>query len=196
MITLIRKAIPTDLDRLMEIFSIARRFMQTTGNPNQWINGYPQRELIAQEIEADHCYAVENESGIIIATFCFIQGPDPTYAYIEDGQWPNDRPYYVIHRLASDGTCPGIGKYCFDWCFQQFPCLRADTHADNKVMQHVLTKNGFTRCGIIYVSNGTHCLSERLNIQRILTECRVLCLAFRLFPVIFCIFATQFSITN
>ena len=152
MITLIRKAIPTDLDRLMEIFSIARRFMQTTGNPNQWINGYPQRELIAQEIEADHCYAVENESGIIIATFCFIQGPDPTYAYIEDGQWPNDRPYYVIHRLASDGTCPGIGKYCFDWCFQQFPCLRADTHADNKVMQHVLTKNGFTRCGIIYVS--------------------------------------------
>ncbi|WP_278504182.1 GNAT family N-acetyltransferase [Phocaeicola barnesiae] len=155
MITLIRKAIPTDLDRLMEIFSIARRFMQTTGNPNQWINGYPQRELIAQEIEADHCYAVENESGIIIATFCFIQGPDPTYAYIEDGQWPNDRPYYVIHRLASDGTCPGIGKYCFDWCFQQFPCLRADTHADNKVMQHVLTKNGFTRCGIIYVSNGT-----------------------------------------
>ena len=76
MITLIRKAIPTDLDRLMEIFSIARRFMQTTGNPNQWINGYPQRELIAQEIEADHCYAVENESGIIIATFCFIQGPD------------------------------------------------------------------------------------------------------------------------
>ena len=155
MISYIRKAVPEDLDRLMEIFSIARRFMQTTGNPNQWINGYPQRELIAKEIDTDHCYVVENESGKLIATFCFIKGPDPTYSYIEDGEWPDDSPYYVIHRLASDGSCRGIGKYCFEWCFRQFPCLRADTHADNKVMQRILTENGFRRCGIIYVSNGT-----------------------------------------
>lgn len=155
MISHIRKAVPEDLNRLMEIFAIARRFMQTSGNPNQWINGYPQRELIAQEIKSGNCYVVENESGNLIATFCFIKGPDPTYAYIEDGEWPNDRPYYVIHRLASDGSCRGIGKYCFNWCYSQSPCLRADTHADNQVMQRILTGNGFKRCGIIYVSNGT-----------------------------------------
>ena len=33
--------------------------------------------------------------------------------------------------------------------------LRADTHADNKIMQHLLEKNGFTRCGIIHVADGT-----------------------------------------
>jgi hypothetical protein len=46
----IRKATLDDLDRLMEIFEEARRFMCRTGNPNQWINGYPQRELIQEEI--------------------------------------------------------------------------------------------------------------------------------------------------
>ncbi len=30
--------------------------------------------------------------------------------------------------------------------------LRADTHADNKIMQHLLEKNGFTRCGVIHVA--------------------------------------------
>ena len=29
--------------------------------------------------------------------------------------------------------------------------LRADTHADNKIMQHLLEKNGFARCSIIHV---------------------------------------------
>ena len=29
--------------------------------------------------------------------------------------------------------------------------MRIDTHTDNKVMQKLLTKLGFQRCGIIYV---------------------------------------------
>ena len=33
--------------------------------------------------------------------------------------------------------------------------LRADTHADNKIMQHLLEENGFTKCGIIHVEDGT-----------------------------------------
>ena len=81
----IRKATLDDLDRLMEIFEEARRFMCRTGNPNQWINGYPQRELIQEEIEASHCYVCVTEDGRAVATFCFIQGPDPTYARIETG---------------------------------------------------------------------------------------------------------------
>lgn len=110
----IRKATLDDLDRLMEIFEEARRFMCRTGNPNQWINGYPQRELIQEEIEASHCYVCVTKDGRAVATFCFIQGPDPTYARIENGEWRDDSPYYVIHRLASDGSCKGIGKLCVD----------------------------------------------------------------------------------
>lgn len=151
----IRKAVEHDLDNLMRIFDTARQFMVRSGNPNQWINGYPQRELIAGEIESGHCYVCESETGQVVATFCFIPGPDPTYSYIENGDWPDNRPYYVIHRLASDGTCKGIAKLCFDWCFSRYPCLRVDTHAENKVLQHLLAENGFRRCGIIYLKNGS-----------------------------------------
>lgn len=152
----IRKAVPADTDRLMQIFAIAREFMKSSGNPNQWINGYPQEELIKNEIEQGHCFVcVNNDDGMVVATFCLIQGPDPTYSYIEDGAWPDNEPYYVIHRLASDGSVKGITGFCIDWCHGMSSCLRADTHHDNKVMQHLLEKNGFERCGIIYVANGT-----------------------------------------
>ena len=29
-----------------------------------------------------------------------------------------------------------------------------DTHRDNAVMQHVMEKNGFKKCGIIYLLSG------------------------------------------
>lgn len=151
----IRLAEAHDLDRLMEIFEAARTFMVSVGNAHQWINGYPQRELIAGEIAASHCYVCTTESGDIVGTFCFIQGPDPTYARIEDGNWLDGEPYYVIHRLASDGSYRGVAAQCIDWCRNRSANLRIDTHADNKVMQHILEKQGFVRCGIIYVANGT-----------------------------------------
>ena len=124
----IRPSQLSDLDRLMEIFDHARKFMASVGNGNQWINGYPQRELIAKEITDGHCYACENEHGKIIGTFCFVPSPDPFYAIIEDGAWLNDDPYYVIHRIASDGSHKGIGDICLNWCAKQYPSLRADTH--------------------------------------------------------------------
>ena len=161
----IRLAVREDIDRLMAIFERARAYMKSTGNANQWINGYPQRELILREIEEEHCFVCVNQDGLVIATFCFIKGEDPTYAYIEEGEWPSDEPYAVIHRLASDGSQQGIAAECIDWCGRQIDCLRADTHADNKVMQHLLEKHGFVKCGIIYVANGTPRIAYQKSVR-------------------------------
>ena len=163
----IRPAVAGDVERLMAIFDRARDYMRSTGNANQWINGYPQRELIVKEIEAAHCFVCVNKEGTVVATFCFIKGEDPTYAYIEDGEWPSNEPYAVIHRLASDGSQQGIAAECLEWCEQQIDCLRADTHADNKIMQHLLEKQGFQRCGIIYVANGTPRIAYQKSIKRL-----------------------------
>ena len=51
----IRQAALTDLDAIMPLFDAARAFMIKAGNPNQWINGYPERKLIESEIEQGHC---------------------------------------------------------------------------------------------------------------------------------------------
>ena len=147
----IRRAKAEDLYRLMEIYAIARRFQCETGNPTQWV-GYPPRSLIEEDIRSEVSYVCE-EKGQIVGVFALFPGEDPTYGYI-DGAWLNLLPYSTIHRIASDGSCRGVARFCFDWCLQQHSNVRIDTHADNKVMQHILKQYGFTHCGTIYLENG------------------------------------------
>ena len=154
---IIRKSGLEELDNLMAIYSRARQFMQETGNGNQWINGYPS------DIENGYSYVCLDAENEIVATFYFRIGEDPTYARIDDGKWLNDEPYGVVHRLAGLGKVKDVGSYCLQWCFEQIPNIRVDTHHDNVVMQHILKKNGFLPCGIIYVSNGT----PRIAFQKI-----------------------------
>ena len=103
-------------------------------------------------------------NGQMQAVFAFVLGEDPTYQTIEDGQWLNDTlPDGTLHRLASAGESKGVGKAVVEWCLEHCESLRADTHADNKVMQHLLESEGFTRCGIIHVADGT----PRIAYQRL-----------------------------
>ena len=46
----IRKANLNDVDEIMRIYAAAKAFMIETGNKSQWVNGYPQRELIESDI--------------------------------------------------------------------------------------------------------------------------------------------------
>lgn len=151
----IRKANTEDMDSIMEIYAVARRFMQETGNGNQWINDYPSREQIMNDIKKEGCHVCVSEEGEILGVFYFKVENDPTYAKIYDGKWPNDLPYGVAHRMASARKQKGIADFCLGWCFTQCGNMRVDTHHDNKVMQTILRKNGFTPCGTIYIANGT-----------------------------------------
>lgn len=142
-----------EIDAILQIYDIAKQYMVASGNPNQWNSTYPERQLLLKDIEMGQLY-VYKENGVIHGVFAYIQGDDPTYAYIEDGAWLNDKPYGTIHRLASDGSIKGIFKECVDFCLAKCENLRADTHRDNHTMQHLLEKYNFQRCGIIYLSNG------------------------------------------
>lgn len=157
-----RGAVRGDLDQILKIYARARDYMAENGNPTQWKNGYPTRELLEEDIDTNRLF-VYMVNGQMEAVFAFILGPDPTYAVIEDGQWLNDTlPYGTIHRLASAGKCKGVASKVIEWCLEHCESLRADTHADNKIMQHLLEANGFTRCGIIHVADG----SPRIAYQR------------------------------
>ncbi len=150
----IRPSRQEDLPVMLEIYEEARRFMQDTGNPTQWNGNYPEAGLLMHDIELGNSFVVE-ENAQVIATFALIIGEDPTYRVIEDGAWLNENPYGTVHRLAARTAVHGVANYVFDWCKGKVDNLRADTHEDNKVMQHILEKNGFVRCGRIYVADGT-----------------------------------------
>ena len=158
---MIRNARPEEIDKIMPLFDEARSFMRKCGNSKQWINGYPNRELIVRDIEEGNFY-VDEEDGIIAGCFSFIIGEEPTYLEI-DGNWLNDSDYGTIHRLASNGRIKGIADRCFSFCKSKISNLRADTHRDNHVMQAALERNGFRYCGIIKVADG----SERLAYQSV-----------------------------
>lgn len=164
----IRAAVLGDLPQMMEIYAAARQFMRETGNPDQWKDSYPEEEIVREGIlegKAFVCVAgrpEEGEEGELLGTFYFAEEEDPTYQKIEEGRWLNEEPYGVVHRVAGSGKVKGFAKACFDWAGKQCNNLKIDTHRDNHVMQHVLEKNGFTRCGIIYLLNG----EERLAYQR------------------------------
>lgn len=151
---LIRKTTENDLDRVMEIYAHARRFMAEHGNPNQWgPTNWPPKGLIKSDIEKGCSYVCEDAGGAVVGTFFFDQGKDieENYLTIEDGNWIGGDNYGVVHRIASDGSVKGVGSFCINWALEQSGHLRIDTHGDNKVMQNMLTKLGFTHCGTVYV---------------------------------------------
>ena len=150
---MIRPAKSNDLPAIENVYTAARAFMRASGNARQWVNGYPQRELLESDIADKNLFVIE-ENGAIHGVFAFILGNDPTYNYIEGGDWLNDRPYGTIHRIGTDGAIHGAVKAARDFALQFTDQVRADTHADNHPMQHTLAKNDFVRCGVIYLENG------------------------------------------
>ncbi|MDO4482270.1 MAG: GNAT family N-acetyltransferase [Bacillota bacterium] len=150
----IRNTRPGEIEEVMEIYDIARQVMRNSGNSQQWINGYPARELINEDIEKGYSYVLV-DNGKIQAVFSLIDGEDPTYKVIANGEWLNDEPYMTIHRIASRGEMKHASDICYGWTMEKTDNLRIDTHEDNVIMRHVLDRNGFTECGVIYISDGT-----------------------------------------
>ena len=149
---MIEKATLSQLPQIMAIYANARQFMAQNGNPDQWGTAYPSEAMIRQDILNGKCY-VNSCGDRIRAVFYFAVEADPTYGYIE-GAWLNDEPYGVIHRIAVGESGKGVAAECFAFASERCENIRIDTHEKNIPMQRCLAKNGFTRCGIIYLENG------------------------------------------
>ena len=124
-----------DLPVMLKIYQHARELMAANGNPTQWGNTFPREEVILDDIRQQRTMLLVDEADgkeRVLAQFALCTGEDPTYAHI-DGAWLDDDSYVTIHRIASSGIVN----------------VRADTHPNNKAMQHVLESNGFARCGLI-----------------------------------------------
>lgn len=148
----IRHAHEQDVPAILAIYDAAHEVMRASGNPTQWPVGYPGDEDVREDMERDALYVcVEGER--VLAVFFYASGPDSTYRHI-DGAWLNNKPYSVVHRIASmPGS--GAGRYCLAWACAQGRDVRIDTHEHNAPMRHVLESLGFVACGIIICDNGT-----------------------------------------
>lgn len=150
----IRPAVPEELPELLELYAKARAFMAAHGNPTQWGTSSPAVWVLEEDIRQKRLFICERE-GRLCGVFAFPIGADPTYEKVEEGGWHSDAPYGTIHRLAGKETERGIFEECLSWCRKQIGHIRIDTHENNVIMRHLIEKNGFVRCGIIHVADGS-----------------------------------------
>lgn len=152
----IRKTTMQDIDNVLFIIDEAKQYFKTQGI-NQWQDGYPNRDSIIHDITNQEGYVIE-ENGEILATCMMSTREDPTYGYIEDGAWIDNESYVVLHRVATRSDQKGKGLASLfikavETLYPRVTSIRVDTHPENKAMQQVFNKNGFTYCGIIYLAN-------------------------------------------
>ena len=163
----IRLATPFDLPALRPVFEAAKAIMRADGNLEQWsAPGFPPEDLLLRDIDRGGGYVIESvipseAKESIVGYFALLPSPEPTYDVI-DGAWLTDEPYGVIHRMASYPDVHGIFSTIIDYAAVRYAHLRIDTHRDNRIMQHLIGKHGFTYCGIIWLQDGT----ERLAYER------------------------------
>lgn len=159
----IRKAEKDDLQAVMRLIDIGRSVMRRNGNRQQWANGSPDIDTVIRDIERGNSY-ICTEEGRTVGTFVLSEGPESTYNHIYEGAWiDEEKPYYVIHRIAGVPDYHGIFMATIEFSRNFTNNIRIDTHRENLIMQHILLKHNFNYCGLIYLQNG----DERLAYQRI-----------------------------
>lgn len=145
----IRSATYSELDEILDIYARARLFMKEHGNPDQWGDVYPPKELIASDLEQGRLFVLVDDENALAGVFSCLRDGDPDYDDIKNGAWLNDEPYIAIHRIASAGTHKGIFTHILNYCLSFSSNIKIDTYIDNTVMQSILAKHGFKKCGTI-----------------------------------------------
>ena len=151
-----RRAEIADMDALLDILEQAKAYLRESG-VDQWQEGYPNREALAADIEAGRGWLFECvDNGEIAGYECVAMTPEVCYREI-DGAWLTEgENYAVIHRAMAAARYRGTRLAAEMFCFAAELAagmgrlsVRVDTHRDNKAMNRLCEKQGFTYCGVV-----------------------------------------------
>lgn len=152
------KCLENDVTDIMKIVKSAQNQLKLL-NVDQWQDGYPNLEIIQNDIKMGHAYKVVDKDNIVaymvISFECEID-----YNHI-DGKWTKNLDYAVIHRLCINEAYrhQHLSNTLFKLAFKyikahNYNYLRIDTHPDNFIMRHILNTLHFNECGIIRLTRG------------------------------------------
>ena len=125
--------------------------MRAEGNL-QWDDGYPSREVFAQDIAHGDLWVAEVDGQVAgVAAITTDQSPE----YAEVG-WDLDEPAIVVHRLAVDWRFRGrnVGAVLMQHAEavaveRGITVLRIDTNTENAATQRLFPKLGYRLAGEI-----------------------------------------------
>ena len=161
-----RKATTEDIDTIERMIKAASGRLGAAGI-DQWQRGYPNRNSIEKDVEADvgMVLALGNE---ILAYGAVIFTGELAYDDLTGGQWLTNGEYAVVHRLCVSEIFVGMGfakqfmSAVEAMAAERVKSFRIDTHPDNKIMQNLVERMGFTYCGDVVIE------SRRLAYEKII----------------------------
>ncbi|EGT3617649.1 GNAT family N-acetyltransferase, partial [Clostridium perfringens] len=156
--------------QIVEIIELSKKYLKEA-KIDQWQNGYPENNDLKKDIEDKNSYVLVKGTEILATTVISLDR-ESTYNSIVHGEWITDEDYIVMHRVAvhKDYKGKGIFKELIKEAKRialnnNIFSIKIDTHKDNISMQKALCNNGFKKCGIIYLEDG----SERIAFELVLS---------------------------
>ena len=154
---MVRIAELKDVERILDIIKDAKSFLKNLG-VDQWQGDYPNKDTILNDISKNQLFVYEEEE--VLGFIAIIQGIEETYNIIYNGKWLSDQEYITIHRIAvkEQAKKRNIGTKLFEYAIayakeNNIRSVRVDTHKDNYAMQALINKEGFIKCGYIYLKD-------------------------------------------
>lgn len=161
-----RKAINSEIPQIWGILQQAILRRKEDGS-NQWQDGYPNPEVLKEDILKEVGFVLIEEH-VIIGYCAILINDEPEYEKIE-GKWLTDGDFVVFHRVAISETHLGKGlaklmmKYIEDFAINnQIYSIKADTNHDNLAMMNIFEKSGYTFCGTVYFRESPRKAYERV----------------------------------
>ena len=157
---MIRRATHSDLNAIMTIVRSAQQYLAELGI-DQWQDGYPEREVIASDIDAGIGFVVCDKSNAPKGYVAIVFSGEPAYQQIPQSQWHTSERYVVVHRIciSEDSRRAGLAvklmRFAESLAIQSgLDAMRIDTHEGNVRMLAMLDKLGFKYCGKILYEQG------------------------------------------
>ena len=161
-----RRATREDIDTVVQMIQAASARLGAAGI-DQWQRGYPNRESVERDVE-NGVGMVLCEGNTLLVYGAVIFTGEPAYNDLTGGEWLTSGEYAVVHRLCASEIFVGMG---FSKSFmiaaeamasERVKSMRIDTHPDNKIMQGLIQRLGYTYCGDVVIE------SRRLAYEKIL----------------------------
>ncbi|QZK89983.1 GNAT family N-acetyltransferase [Flavobacterium sp. CHNK8] len=121
----------------------------------QWQDGYPNPEIINNDILKGAGYVLVQEDQILGYTAIYFND-EPAYENIQ-GKWLTNNNFVVVHRIAIGESQIGKGfaklilKYVEQVALEEnIYSIKADTNYDNLPMLRIFESLGYQYCGEVF----------------------------------------------
>ena len=149
-----RRAELTELEQIWEILQQAIQRRKQNGS-NQWQDGYPNPEVIHNDVEKGSGFVLVGNEKVIGYTALLISD-EPAYDSIE-GKWLTNDGFVVLHRVAiaeeylGKGLAKRIMKEAENFALSNdIYSIKADTNFDNFAMIKIFESLGYSYCGEVH----------------------------------------------